>query len=115
MRRLCQSGQRLWVVPAGFKGARDARYAMWVSMLGMWGCRVVVGYTLGIVLGWGVVGVWMGMFSDWAVRAILFYRRMKTGKWLWKYRGHTLKRWKNKRLWRNLMRNEEYFSKRSGI
>lgn len=74
-----------WVVPAGFKGARDARYAMWVSMLGMWGCRVVVGYTLGIVLGWGVVGVWMGMFSDWAVRAILFYRRMKTGKWLWKY------------------------------
>jgi hypothetical protein len=27
--------------------------AMWVSMLGMWGCRVVAGYTLGIVLGWG--------------------------------------------------------------
>lgn len=45
----------------------------------------MVGYTLGIVLGWGVVGVWMGMFSDWAVRAILLYRRMKTDKWLWKY------------------------------
>ncbi|MCS5881328.1 hypothetical protein LNP17_20555 [Klebsiella variicola subsp. variicola] len=26
---------------------------MWVSMLGMWGCRVVAGYTLGIVLGDG--------------------------------------------------------------
>ncbi len=25
-----------WVLPAGFKGARDARYAMWVSMLSMW-------------------------------------------------------------------------------
>ncbi|MEN1713024.1 MATE family efflux transporter, partial [Pseudomonas aeruginosa] len=37
-----------WVLPAGFKGARDARYAMWVSMLSMWGCRVVVGYVLGI-------------------------------------------------------------------
>ncbi len=46
-----------WVLPAGFKGARDARYAMWVSMLSMWGCRVVVGYVLGIMLGWGVVGV----------------------------------------------------------
>ncbi len=29
-----------WVLPAGFKGARDARYAMWVSMLSMWGCRL---------------------------------------------------------------------------
>ncbi|ENB4892859.1 EmmdR/YeeO family multidrug/toxin efflux MATE transporter [Escherichia albertii] len=74
-----------WVLPAGFKGARDARYAMWVSMLSMWGCRVVVGYILGIVLGWGVVGVWMGMFADWAVRAMLFYWRMITGRWLWKY------------------------------
>jgi Na+-driven multidrug efflux pump len=35
------------------KGARDVRYTMWVSMLGMWGCRVVAGYTLGIVLGMG--------------------------------------------------------------
>ncbi|WP_353637462.1 EmmdR/YeeO family multidrug/toxin efflux MATE transporter [Citrobacter portucalensis] len=74
-----------WVLPAGFKGARDARFAMWVSMLGMWGCRVVAGYTLGIVLGWGVVGVWLGMFFDWAVRSALFYWRMVTGRWLWKY------------------------------
>ncbi len=29
-----------WVLPAGLKGARDARFAMWVSMLG---CRVVAG------------------------------------------------------------------------
>jgi Na+-driven multidrug efflux pump len=48
-------------------------------------CRVVAGYTLGIVLGWGVVGVWLGMFFDWAVRAALFYWRMVTGRWLWKY------------------------------
>lgn len=74
-----------WVLPAGFKGARDVRFAMWVSMLSMWGCRVVVGYVLGIVLGWGVVGVWMGMFLDWATRAVMFYRRLITGRWAWKY------------------------------
>lgn len=74
-----------WVLPAGLKGARDARFAMWVSMLGMWGCRVVAGYALGIVLGWGVVGVWLGMFLDWAVRGVLFYWRMVSGRWLWKY------------------------------
>ncbi|WP_058911247.1 EmmdR/YeeO family multidrug/toxin efflux MATE transporter [Entomohabitans teleogrylli] len=74
-----------WVLPAGIKGARDARFAMWVSMLGMWGCRVVAGYVLGIVLGMGVVGVWLGMFLDWAVRGAFFYWRMVSGRWLWKY------------------------------
>lgn len=74
-----------WVLPAGLKGARDARYAMWVSMVGMWCCRVVAGYTLGIVLGMGVVGVWLGMFLDWAVRGVCFYWRMASGRWLQKY------------------------------
>ncbi|AHG19708.1 hypothetical protein Z042_08805 [Chania multitudinisentens RB-25] len=74
-----------WVLPAGLKGARDARFTMWVSMLGMWGCRVVAGYTLGVLLGMGVIGVWLGMFSDWAVRGAFFYWRMASGRWLWKY------------------------------
>ncbi|WP_407084755.1 EmmdR/YeeO family multidrug/toxin efflux MATE transporter [Pluralibacter gergoviae] len=74
-----------WVLPAGLKGARDARFAMWVSMFSMWGARVVLGYLLGIVLGMSVVGVWLGMFADWAVRGICFYWRMVSGRWLWKY------------------------------
>lgn len=74
-----------WVLPAGLKGARDARYAMWVAMIGMWCCRVVAGYTLGIVLGMGVVGVWLGMFLDWAVRGACFYWRLASGRWLQKY------------------------------
>jgi Na+-driven multidrug efflux pump len=73
-----------WILPCAFKGARDVRYTMWVSMLGMWGCRVVAGY-LGIVLGMGVIGVWLGMVLDWAVRGVLFYCRMVSGRWLWKY------------------------------
>ena len=60
-------------------------YQITNKVMSMWGCRVVVGYVLGIMLGWGVVGVWMGMFADWAVRAVLFYWRMVTGRWLWKY------------------------------
>ncbi|HBV39326.1 MAG TPA: FMN/FAD transporter [Erwinia sp.] len=74
-----------WVLPAGLKGARDARFTMWVSLLGMWGCRIVAGYGLGVVLGFGVVGIWLGMFLDWIVRGLFFYRRMTSGRWLWKY------------------------------
>ena len=75
-----------WVLPAGLKGARDARYTMYVSMFSMWGARVVVGYVLGFMLGMGVVGVWLGMFLDWAVRGACFWWRLKSGKWLDNYR-----------------------------
>ena len=68
-----------WVLPAGFKGARDARYAIVGFDVEHVGCRVVVGYVLGIMLGWGCGCVWMGMFADWAVRAVLFYWR--NGYW----------------------------------
>ncbi|WP_130835360.1 EmmdR/YeeO family multidrug/toxin efflux MATE transporter [[Erwinia] mediterraneensis] len=75
-----------WVLPSGLKGARDARYTMYVSMFSMWGARVVAGYLLGIVLGMGVVGVWLGMFLDWAVRGACFWWRLNSGKWLNNYR-----------------------------
>ncbi|MCX0500912.1 MULTISPECIES: EmmdR/YeeO family multidrug/toxin efflux MATE transporter [Erwiniaceae] len=75
-----------WVLPAGLKGARDARFTMWISLLGMWGARIVAGYTLGVVLGFGVVGIWLGMFMDWIVRGFFFYRRLNSGRWLWKYK-----------------------------
>ena len=75
-----------WVLPASFKGARDARFAMFVSMFSMWGARVVAGYLLGISLGMGVVGVWLGMFMDWAVRGACFWWRLVSGRWLNNYR-----------------------------
>lgn len=74
-----------WVLPAGLKGARDARFTMWVSLLGMWGCRIVPGYALGIMLGMGAAGIWLGMFLDWLVRCLLFYWRLTSGRWLKKH------------------------------
>ncbi|MCG8710543.1 EmmdR/YeeO family multidrug/toxin efflux MATE transporter [Brenneria sp. 4F2] len=75
-----------WVLPSGLKGAKDAGYTMWVAVAGMWGCRIIAGYILGVMLGFGVIGVWMGMFFDWIVRGALFYRRMTSGRWLWRYK-----------------------------
>lgn len=75
-----------FVLPYGFKGAKDANYAMWVAIFSMWACRIVAGYILGILLGFGVYGVWLGMFLDWIIRAILFYYRLFKGTWLWRYK-----------------------------
>jgi len=85
-----------WVLPASLKGARDARFAMYVSMFSMWGARVVMGYVLGIWLGWGVVGVWLGMVMDWAVRGICFWWRLHSGTWLNNYRKMILRTAKGK-------------------
>ena len=33
-------------------------------------------------LGFGPMGVWIGMFADWTVRAVLFTWRFHSRKWL---------------------------------
>lgn len=70
-----------FVLPAGLRGAGDAKYTMVTSILGMWVFRIILGYILGVPLGMGVIGVWLGMFADWLVRAVLYYLRLKGGKW----------------------------------
>jgi putative MATE family efflux protein len=75
----------LWAVsftiPAGLKGAGDAKYTMFVSVFSMWAFRITLGYVLGIPLKLGVVGVWMGMYFDWVIRGILFGLRLRNDKW----------------------------------
>ncbi|MCE0496056.1 EmmdR/YeeO family multidrug/toxin efflux MATE transporter [Vibrio salinus] len=74
-----------FVLPSAFKGARDVKYTMYSAIISMWGCRVVLGYILGIVLDLGVYGVWLGMFADWWLRGSLYFLRMLNQRWLTKY------------------------------
>ncbi len=71
-----------FILPAGFRGAGDVRFSMFVSMASMWVLRVSLGYVLSIPAGLGVLGVWIGMIIDWVLRSILFCLRLKNGKWL---------------------------------
>ena len=75
----------LWTLsftPAyGMRAAGDVRYSMILSTTTMWVCRVVISVVLIRVLNFGPLGVWIGMFSDWAVRAFLYVRRFRSGKW----------------------------------
>lgn len=48
----------------------------------MWGCRVALGIVLVRVFQFGLMGVWIGMFADWIVRAVVFTTRFVNGKWL---------------------------------
>jgi Na+-driven multidrug efflux pump len=54
---------------------------MFTAITGMWLFRIILGYILGITLGFGVIGVWMGMYIDWIVRGTLYLFRLKGDKW----------------------------------
>lgn len=66
----------------GMRAAGDVRYSMILSTSTMWLCRVVITTVLIRVMGFGPLGVWIGMFADWTVRAILYTRRFLSGKWM---------------------------------
>lgn len=69
-------------VPAyGMRGAGDVRFSMIVSCLTMWLCRVLLCIILIRNFGFGPMAVWIGMFSDWTIRAVLFTIRFMSGKW----------------------------------
>ena len=70
-------------IPAyGFRAAGDVRFSMVVSILSMWIFRVSLVMVLVRVFKMGPIAVWIGMFTDWTVRAIVFSVRVKNRKWL---------------------------------
>ncbi|WP_017814915.1 MATE family efflux transporter [Paenibacillus shenyangensis] len=71
-----------FITPSALRAAGDAKFTSMVSMLSMWLFRVVLGYVLGVTLGWGVLGVWIAMDCEWAVRGVIFMKRFYGKKWL---------------------------------
>ncbi len=69
-------------IPAyGMRGAGDVRFSMILSCLTMWFCREFLCIVLIRNFGFGPMAVWIGMFSDWTIRAVLFTIRFLSGKW----------------------------------
>ena len=70
-----------FTLPNALRAANDVKFAMIVSLLSMWFCRIVMGVVLGAYMGLGVMGVWIAMILDWCVRSIFFMVRYHRGKW----------------------------------
>lgn len=67
--------------PNALRAAGDVRFTMGVSIVSMWLCRICLSYVYGSIMGLGVLGVWLAMFSDWLFRIVLFVLRYRSGKW----------------------------------
>ena len=74
-----------FALPNFLRAAGDAKFTMLVSMISMWIFRVGMSYLLAIVYGFGIYGVWFGMYIDWVGRSICFVWRFARGKWKTKH------------------------------
>ena len=70
-----------FTIPNFLRAAGDVKYTMIVSMFTMWVFRVGSSYVLSFMFGFGVYGVWFGMYIDWVFRGLLFVIRFLRGKW----------------------------------
>ena len=80
------SGPIFWplafIIPAALRAVKDVNFTMTVALLNMAIFRVGLGYFLGVFLGFGVMGVWLGIYSEWAVRSLMFAIRLRRRKWM---------------------------------
>ena len=66
----------------GMRAAGDVKFSMLTSCTTMWLCRFCLSVFMIRAVGVGAMGVWIGMFSDWTLRGIIFSWRFHSRKWL---------------------------------
>lgn len=70
-----------FLLPSALRAAGDSNFTSIASLLSMWFVRVILGYVLGVTLGFGIIGVWVAMIIEWSIRGVVFYLRYKGEKW----------------------------------
>lgn len=65
----------------GLRAAGDVKFTMYVSIISTIAGRLLLSYMMGVVLDLGVIGIALAMVCDWMIRAVLFFWRLRSGKW----------------------------------
>lgn len=74
-----------FTLPNTLRAANDVKYTMVLAIISMWVFRIGFSYVCGIVLKWGVFGVWVAMTIDWLFRGAAFTVRYFGSKWKTQY------------------------------
>ena len=65
----------------GLQTTGDVMFPTILAVIFCWVVAVIGSYILGVQLGLGIVGVWISMTIDEAIRAVIFLVRWFKGKW----------------------------------
>ncbi|WP_240689318.1 MATE family efflux transporter [Ammoniphilus sp. YIM 78166] len=63
------------VLTGTLNGLGDTKWPLISTAIGTWFVRLVAAYGLGILLNWGLIGVWIGIFLDDLWRALFLFGR----------------------------------------
>ncbi|GJQ60731.1 MAG: MATE family efflux transporter [Candidatus Scalindua sp. AMX11] len=69
------------VYAGGLRGAGDTLSLMIITVVGTLCFHLPVAYVFGIVLKWGLAGIWFGVALDWIFRSIAVCVIFKLGRW----------------------------------
>ena len=69
------------VLVNALRAAGDVRYPLYIGLFSMWFFSVGISFVLGIMLNWGLVGIWIGLGLDECFRAVLMQIRWDEGRW----------------------------------
>lgn len=69
------------VIINSLKAAGDVKFPTILGICSNWGCTVLCGYLLGIVMNLGLVGIWMALAADEILRGIIVLIRWNKGSW----------------------------------
>lgn len=70
------------VLVNSLRAAGDVRFPLYIGLFSMWFFSVGVSFLLGIVLNWGLVGIWIGLGLDECFRALLMQIRWSRNGWV---------------------------------
>ncbi|WP_103602029.1 MATE family efflux transporter [Campylobacter concisus] len=69
------------VIVNALRASGDAKFPLTTGLIFMWGLSLPLGYFLGIHLGWGIIGVWIGFCADEWLRGLANTWRWRSKKW----------------------------------
>lgn len=70
-----------FTLPNALRAANDVKATMVISIFSMCVFRLAFSYVFGVVLGLGIIGVWIAMVIDWIFRVICFIIRVRKKFW----------------------------------
>ncbi|MDQ7793281.1 MAG: MATE family efflux transporter [bacterium] len=70
-----------FVLGGALRGAGDTLTVLRITLIGVWGVRLISAYLFVPVLGLGILGAWLAMSLDWLVRAAYLAAHFRAGRW----------------------------------
>ncbi len=70
------------IYSGALRGAGNSRWPFYISLVGVWGIRLVLGCLFVFVLHLGLAGAWLAMLIDLCFRGVASWRRFARGGWM---------------------------------